>query len=39
VLEAGDAAPDFAIGESTLHRLLGEQMVVVFFFPKTFTAG
>jgi peroxiredoxin len=39
VLAAGDPAPDFRIGERTLHQMLEEQRVVVFFFPKAFTAG
>jgi peroxiredoxin len=39
VLKVGDPAPDFGIGKHTLHQLLDERRVVVFFFPKTFTAG
>lgn len=39
MLEPGDPAPDFAVGDSTLHRMLERQRVVVFFFPMTFTAG
>jgi peroxiredoxin len=39
MLKAGDEAPDFAIGDRTLHGTLEERAVVVFFFPKTFTAG
>jgi peroxiredoxin len=39
MLEPGDPAPDFAVGDRTLHGMLEEQRVVVFFFPKTFTAG
>jgi peroxiredoxin len=39
MLKPGDPAPDFAIGRETLHELLEERRVVVFFFPKTFTAG
>ena len=39
MLETGDEAPDFRIGERTLHQILAERAVVVFFFPKTFTAG
>jgi peroxiredoxin len=39
VLKVGDPAPDFRIGERTLHQMLEEQRMVVFFFPKTFTAG
>lgn len=39
MLEPGDAAPDFRIGDRTLHRILEEQTVVVFFFPKAFTSG
>jgi thioredoxin-dependent peroxiredoxin len=38
MLKTGDPAPDFAIGESSLHRLLEKQSgAVVFFFPKAFT--
>jgi peroxiredoxin len=39
VLAPGDPAPDFAIGETTLHRLLAKRAVVVYFFPKAFTPG
>jgi peroxiredoxin len=39
VLEPGDAAPDFAVGPTTLHRLLQDRKAVVFFFPKAFTPG
>jgi peroxiredoxin len=39
MLQAGDAAPDFAIGRTTLHELLRERAAVVFFFPKAFTPG
>jgi peroxiredoxin len=39
VLQAGDAAPDFAIGGTTLHELLREREAVLFFFPKAFTPG
>ena len=39
MLEAGDAAPDFRIGDRTLHQILEKRTVVIFFFPKTFTAG
>jgi peroxiredoxin len=39
VLRPGDEAPDFAVGTTTLHRMLEEQAVVVFFFPKAFTPG
>ena len=39
VLQAGDAAPDFAISGTTLHELLREREAVVFFFPKAFTPG
>jgi peroxiredoxin len=39
VLQAGDVAPDFAIGATTLHELLREREAVVFFFPKAFTPG
>jgi len=39
VLKPGDLAPDFAVGETSLHRLLDGVAVVVFFFPKAFTSG
>jgi peroxiredoxin len=39
VLAPGDPAPDFAIGETTLHHLLAKRAVVVYFFPKAFTPG
>ena len=39
VLKPGDAAPDFAVGETSLHALLERGEAVVFFFPKAFTPG
>ena len=39
MLKPGDAAPDFPVGPATLHRLLEDRRVVVFFFPKAFTPG
>lgn len=40
VLAVGQAAPDFAIGDgTTLHGLLRQGPVVVWFFPKAFTPG
>ena len=39
MLQPGAAAPDFAIDGRTLHALLDEQAVAVFFFPKAFTPG
>jgi peroxiredoxin len=39
VLHPGAAAPDFAIGDTTLQALLGTSALVVFFFPKAFTPG
>jgi peroxiredoxin len=39
VLKAGDQAPDFAVGPTTLHRVLEDRRAVVFFFPKAFTPG
>jgi peroxiredoxin len=39
MLAVGDAAPDFAIGETSLYRILEERGAVVFFFPKAFTPG
>jgi peroxiredoxin len=39
MLERGDVAPDFRAGDRSLHEMLRERAVVVFFFPKAFTAG
>ena len=39
MLRPGDTAPDFTMGDRTLHEMLEERKVVLFFFPKTFTAG
>lgn len=39
MLGAGDRAPDFAIGETTLHEKLKQTQMLVFFFPKAFTPG
>lgn len=39
MLARGDAAPDFRVGDSTLHEMLRERAVVVYFFPKAFTPG
>jgi peroxiredoxin len=39
MLEPGDTAPDFAVGNTTLHRILKDREAVVFFFPKAFTPG
>jgi peroxiredoxin len=39
VLKPGEKAPDFAVGGTTLHRLLEGGPAVVFFFPKAFTPG
>lgn len=40
MLKAGDPAPDFAIGDETLHGWLKtHRLAVVWFFPKAFTPG
>ena len=39
MLEEGDIAPDFKIGDRSLYDLLEQRSVVVFFFPKVFTPG
>jgi peroxiredoxin len=39
MLRPGVQAPDFAVGKTTLHGLLADHAVVVFFFPKAFTPG
>jgi peroxiredoxin len=37
MLAAGDEAPDFAVGDTTLHAILKKQKAVVFFFIQAFT--
>ncbi len=39
MLNRGEIAPDFPIGETSLYELLEEHAVIVFFFPKAFTPG
>jgi peroxiredoxin len=39
MLKRGALAPDFEVGGTSLHALLEERAVVVFFFPKAFTPG
>ena len=39
MLETGERAPDFPIRGTTLHAMLKEREVVLFFFPKAFTGG
>jgi len=39
MLKPGDLAPDFGVGDTTLHALLKRQAAVLFFFPKAFTPG
>ena len=39
MLEPGDLAPDFAVGDRTLHQMLEERAGIVFFFPRAFGAG
>jgi peroxiredoxin len=39
MLKRGDVAPGFRAGDRSLHEMLRERAVVVFFFPKAFTAG
>ncbi len=39
MLGVGDIAPDFAVRDTSLHRILERRSAVVFFFPKAFTAG
>jgi peroxiredoxin len=39
MLKVGAGAPDFAVGETSLYRMLEEARVVLFFFPKAFTPG
>jgi peroxiredoxin len=39
MLEVGDDAPDFPIGNESLASWARRGPVVVFFFPKAFTPG
>jgi peroxiredoxin len=39
MLTPGAPAPDFPVGGTTLHTMLQEHRVAVFFFPKAFTPG
>jgi len=39
MLKRGDVAPDFRVQDRSLHEILRERAVVLFFFPKAFTAG
>jgi peroxiredoxin len=39
MLKAGDTAPDFAVGDTSLYRILDQGPAVVFFFPAAFTPG
>jgi hypothetical protein len=39
MLKPGDDAPDFTVGDRSLHEMLEDRAVVVFFFFKTFGAG
>jgi peroxiredoxin len=39
MLKVKDDAPDFQVGRTSLHELLKDRSVAVFFFPKAFTAG
>jgi peroxiredoxin len=39
MLKVGALAPDFAVAETSLHQVLAERAVVLFFFPKAFTPG
>jgi len=39
MLEPGDVAPDFAVGKRSLHQMLDERTVAVFFYPKAFGIG
>ena len=39
MLKVGNDAPDFAVGDTTLFKILEKRQVVVFFFPKAFTPG
>jgi peroxiredoxin len=39
MLKPGEPAPDFAVGKTTLFKILKAREAVVFFFPKAFTPG
>lgn len=39
MLKPGDPAPDFPVGDRSLHQMLEDRAVVVFFFFKTFGVG
>lgn len=39
MLKRGEVAPDFAVGDRTLYKILDERAAVVFFYPKAFTPG
>jgi hypothetical protein len=39
VLRPGEHAPDFPLKVGTLHDLLRDHAVVLYFFPKAFTPG
>ncbi len=39
MLEPGENAPDFPLGQTTLFKILEKREAVVFFFPKAFTPG
>jgi peroxiredoxin len=39
MLEPGTMAPDFAVGATSLHAILRERGVILFFFPAAFTPG
>ena len=39
MLKVGDRAADFAVGDTSLYRILESGPAVVFFFPGAFTPG
>jgi hypothetical protein len=39
MLEPGELAPNFPVGDRTLYSIIEGRSGVVFFFPKAFTAG
>jgi peroxiredoxin len=39
MLDPGELAPNFPVGDKTLYELIEGRSGVVFFFPKAFTAG
>ena len=39
MLKPGDVAPDFAVGDRSLHQMLEDGAVVISFYPKALGVG